>query len=119
MRRGRVGALAEDEQRAGLRPPPELDDADVGVAEVAVAPLLPSFGARVEVKDDAERAGSARHWQARAGVAERLVAARVHALETVDLAPRHAPGSPVPLQAGDRRFEGANPRPRREVSRGL
>src|ERR1043165_1755375 len=64
MGRGRVCALAEDEQRAGLRLRPELDDADVGVAEETVAPLLPLFGACVEVKDDAERAGGARHRQA-------------------------------------------------------
>src|SRR5207237_6153912 len=99
--------------------PPELEHPDVGGGEVSVAPLLPPFGAGVKVEADAERAGSPRHRQARTTIAERLAPARVHALKTVDLAPRYTPSAPVPLQVGNRCFECSNSRPRRGVPRGL
>src|SRR5262249_21595555 len=98
MLRLRVGALAELEQRAGAWRRAEFDHADEGMADDAVAPLLPLGHRRVEVEDDADRiAGAARHRQARLVVTERLlIAAGVNALDAVDLAPRDLPRSPTP-----------------------
>src|SRR5262245_6064618 len=97
MLRLRVGALAELEQRHGARIRAEFDHADEGMADDAVAALLPHGHWRVEVKDDADRiAGAARHWEARLVVAERLlIAAGVNALDAVNLAPRDLPRPPT------------------------
>src|SRR5262245_34848872 len=107
MLRLRVGALAELEQRHGARLRAEFDHADEGMADDAVAPLLPLGHRRVEVKDNADRiAGAARYGEARLFVAERLlIAAGVNTLDAVDLAPRDFPRSPTPGDVAQHVFE--------------
>src|SRR5205085_3911561 len=106
MRRRRVGALTELQQRARLHLRAELDDADERRAGDAVATLLALFGPRIEVVDDADGAGRSGYGQARLAVVERLkLAARLDALQAVDLAPGDAPRAPVSREVAHHRLK--------------
>src|SRR5205085_12268690 len=99
VRRARVCALPEGDDGARAHAARrELGDAHISVAAHAVAPTCAARGRRVEGEDVAERARAAHDGQARLRVAERLLPARVCALQTVDLAPRDAPSAPVAYQ---------------------
>src|SRR5690242_20403799 len=96
MLRCRVGALTENQKRAGRGPLREFDDGDVSIADSAVPSLLAFNRPGAEGQDGAGIGRRARNRDARLGVAEGFLgAAGMDALQTVDIAPGDAPGSPI------------------------
>src|SRR5215813_7233618 len=75
MRRIRIGALAEDENRTRLGPRPELHHADISIAPGAVTPLATFHLHRGEVEDHAQICWPARDRQTRTLIAELLLSA--------------------------------------------
>ncbi len=117
--RGRgVRALSVRDDRASPCARPEFDHADPGVAARAVASFPIGARARGEVEHDACPAGCARDGQARARVIEFALAARVDALEPVDLAPGYALRPPVAFEPRDHLLECRCPREGRRIGAG-
>src|SRR6266571_4117110 len=90
MPRIRIGALSENQERAGRGLPGELHNRDVRVAGSSITALPTRRGASPEGEDGAGERGRARNRHAGLFVAERLLrTAGVDALQTIDLAPRY------------------------------
>src|SRR5262249_29641204 len=105
MRRIRIGALAEDENRTRLGLRPELHHADKRIALCAVTPLAPFHLHRVEGEDHAQIRWPARDRQTRTLIAELLrLAAGANTLQLIDLTPGHTPRAEVPFQFTHRSF---------------
>src|SRR5262249_9326603 len=99
VRRIRIGALAEDENRTRLDLRPEFHHADIRIAMCAITPLATFHLHRVEGEDNAQIRWSARDRQTRTLIAEwLLIAAGVNTLQPIDLTPSHMPGAEVPFQ---------------------
>src|SRR6266536_5556721 len=94
VRRIRIGALSKHQQRAGRGLPAELHHRDVRIADRSITALPAGREAGAKGEDGSRERGCARNRYAGLFVAERLLrTAGVDALQTIDLAPRYAPGS--------------------------
>ena len=85
---------------------PEIHHADEGMAGYAVTAFLTFLRARVKIENDAHVSRSARDGQAGNCIAEGFLATGLPALQPVDVAKGHAPGSETLFQIVHHFFQG-------------